>query len=503
MRTEKSIKNSISALSLQIITIIFNFIDRTIFIKVLGLNFLGVNGLFGNLISLLSLAELGVGTAMVYSMYKPMAEENHKKIRTLMKLYARVYKIIGIVVIIIGCSLLPLLDSLMTNKPDVPYLNLYFIIFVLTSSSSYFFIYKASIFVVSQKEYIVNKNNMIFIILKFILQIIILILTGNYLIYLLVSLFTSIASNVRISYKADKNYPFIKGKEVEKLSREERKSILQNISALFLHRIGNVIVNGTDNLIISKMLGVTMVGMYSNYYLIIGAINSFTNIVYNAITASIGNLNATESKEKNYMVYKNVLFSNFWLGGFCAISLIILLNPFISLWIGKEYTLNILVVLVIVVNSYFTIIRKTTLVFRNAMGLFWKDRYKPLLESVINLVVSIFLTYKFGLIGVFLGTVVSTLTTSFWIEPWVLYKYGFNMKVRGYFKIFILYVTITIIAGILTWYLACLITGSSLVVFLYKIVICIIVPNLFFLICFYKKNEFKYFQSLLHSYLKK
>lgn len=507
LRTKNSIRNSITAVALQFITISLSFIVRTIFINTLGADYLGINGLFSNILSILSLAELGVGSAIVYSMYKPMAENDHEKLRVLLKVYAGIYRKIGIFVIAVGCLLVPFLNLLIADKPNIPYLEIYFIIYILNTSCSYFFVYKASLLTVSQKEYIISKNRIIFTTLRYALEIIVLLFTENFIFYLLVSFFSTVTSNVVISYKADKMYPFIKQETSGRLTEEEKKYLLKNISALFFHRIGSVVVNGTDNLIISKFLGIRFVGIYSNYLMVIHSINTFINLIYNAITASIGNLNVTETVEKKYEVYKNVLFTNFWISGFCSISLVILLNPFIELWLGVEYLLSISNVAIIVANSYFTMVRKTTLVYRNAMGLFWKDRFKPLLESLINLIVSILLVKKLGFVGVFLGTLISTITTSFWIEPWILFKYGFEIKVREYFKLFAEYFSITVTTAIFTWILASLNNSRTLTSFIYKIVICFIVPNISFVLCFYNKVEFKYLKnlinSLLHNYYKK
>ncbi|KQL42434.1 hypothetical protein AN960_00260 [Bacillus sp. FJAT-25509] len=503
MRVENSIKNSLFAISLQIITIISGFVVRTIFIKMLGTEYLGINGLFSNLLQMLSLAEMGVGTAIVYSMYKPMAEDDKKKLRLLINLYAKLYSYIGIIVITIGLLLIPFLDNFTSDASNIPHLRLYFIIYVLNSASSYFFVYKASIITAAQKNYIISANRMKFILLMYIFQILVLLFYKSYVLFLLVSLVVNIIININISLKANRMFPFIKQKTNSVLPKKEINLIFKNIGALFFHRMGTVVVNGTDSLVISKFVGINMVGLFSNYVLIIEAINTIITLIYNALTASVGNLNVTESKEKTYTIYKNILFSNFWIGGVSSISLIILLNPFISLWIGKDFTFKLSVVILIVINSYMTIIRKTTLVFRDAMGLFWKDRYKPIFESIINLVVSIILAQRIGLAGVFIGTLVSTLSTCFWIEPLVLFRYGFEVRLREYFKSFFVYLLVTLGGAILTWSLANTFNSTNLITFIYKLIICLIVPNVVFLIAYYKRPEFIYLKVLLYGVLKR
>ena len=212
-----------------------------------------------------------------------------------------------------------------------------------------------------------------------------------------------------ISNKANKMYPFLKEPNKVKLAKENLNEIVKNVKAMMCHRIGGVVVNGTDNILISSFVGVIGVGLYSNYYLIINALNIVIGQVFNAVTASVGNLNALESRAKSYHIYKRILFINFWIAGFCSIALYILFNPFISLWIGKEYLFEIKLVLIIVINFYITIVRKTTLVYRDSLGLFWNDRYKPIFEAVINIIVSVLLAPRLGIAGVFIGTFISTI----------------------------------------------------------------------------------------------
>jgi len=488
---------------LQTLTILLSFVVRTVFIRTLGKVFLGINGLFDNILQMLSLAELGVGTAITYSMYRPMAENDTAKVNILLKLYKKVYIVVGSVVLIAGLCLSPFLDYFISDKPNIPNLVLYYVIYVVNSASTYFFIYKTSVIIVAQNEYIITIRKMAFVVLKYVAEIIVLLFLKSYTIYLVASVFSNISCNISISKKAEKLYPFIKEKVTGNLPKEEKVSIVKNIGALFFHRIGNVAVNATDNLIISKILGLTLVGLYSNYLLIINTINTFINILYNNITASVGNVNVTETLERKYQVYKNIAFTNFWIACFCSTSLIVLLNPFISLWIGDEYLLDINIVIILVANCYFKIIRKSTLIFRNAMGLFWNDRYKPLFEAAVNLVASVILAVKYGIIGVFVGTLISTLTTCFWIEPWILYKYGFNKKVIEYFKMFFGYFIVTFFIIVLTYALSNMPTVDSLLKFIIKALISLSVPNMIFILLYHRSEEFLYIKGLVKNYAKK
>ncbi|MCC5431904.1 lipopolysaccharide biosynthesis protein, partial [Clostridium perfringens] len=330
-----------------------------------------------------------------------------------------------------------------------------------------------------------------------ILLAIILIITKNYEMFLIIKIVVTITENILVAKKVDKMYTFLLNKDNVKLGKKEKNSIIKNVKALLYHKIGGVIVNSTDNILISKFVGITSVGLYSNYYLIIGALNLLIGQSFSALTASVGNLNAVESKEKSYNTYKLILFINFWIAGFSSICLWILFEPFITLWIGKQYLFKNYIVLIIVINFYILTIRRTTLLYKDSCGLFWNDRYKPIIESVVNIIVSIVLAPKLGISGVFIGTFISTLSSAFWMEPYVLYKYGFNRKVREYFKMFIVYTIIIILVGFSTTIICNTMTGTEIIVFIKKICVCILVPNGLLSICFHKKDEFKQVINLI------
>lgn len=495
MRTKNSIRNIIFALGGQFVTTIVNMINKTVFIYILGANYLGVSGLFSNILSMLSLAELGIGSTITFHMYKPLAENNKQEIKSLMNLYAQTYKIIGIFIAIIGIALTPFLKYIIKDMPNIPNINLIYIMFLLNSVVSYFFAYKSAIINADQKNYIVTLKTQSFILLQSFVQIMILFLTRNYVLYLVVQIIITLLTNLSISKKADTMYPYIKSKNIKKINTIKKKNIFKQVRAMMSHKIGTVIINGTDNILISSFVGIYWVGIYSNYIMIIYMINGFIRQIFNSITSSIGNLNAKETKEKSYEIYKKLLFFNFWIYGFSSICFFILINPFIELWIGKEYILSIYIVIIIVLNFYMSGIRTITLAYRDTLGLFWNDRYKPLIESIINLIASIILANNFGLIGVLIGTFISTVLTSFWIEPYVLFKNGFDRKVSDYFKLFIKYsLSFTIILLITVWFCN-IVNYKDIFGFLIKVIITITLPNLIFSLFFYRADEFKYFKD--------
>lgn len=502
-RTGNSIKNIITALAGQVFSLLMVFISRRIFLNFLSAEYLGINGLFTNVLTMLSLAELGMGSAIIYSLYKPIAENDIKKINALMNFYKRAFTVIGLVVLAIGLAIFPFLDLIIKDKPDIPNVNMYFLLFLADSVITYFYAYKRSIIIANQKQYIVTLYRNVFTILLKVVQIVVLVATGNFLLYLLSKTVLTIIENVVIANKANRLYPEVTYDKNDKVDSETKSELVKNTKAMLLHKLGTIVVNGTDNILISSLIGIYWVGLYSNYMLLIAALSEIVTQVFASITASVGNLSATDEKSRNHDVYKAILFINFWLISFCSIGLFTVINNFISLWLGSEYLLDIYLVFILVSNFYLSGIRRTTSVFKDAMGLFYHDRFKPLAESVVNLVASIVLAKYYGIVGIFLGTLISTLTTCFWIEPYVLYKHGFKTGVKEYFILFAKYTFVGIMAGLITWYLCSLITAVTWGSLMVKVVICVIVPNVIFVLLFHKTREFRYFYNMFSNLIMK
>ncbi|NRT70225.1 lipopolysaccharide biosynthesis protein [Clostridium beijerinckii] len=499
MRTENSIKNSVIGILGQVFNIILNFVSRTIFIFILGANYLGVNGLFTNILSILSLAELGIGSAIIYHMYKPLANKDEEKLKSLMHLYAKAYRYIGLVVAIVGLSIVPFLGTIIKDKPNVEHLTIIYLLFLANSVISYFFAYKTSIITADQKSYIISIKQQEYLMAQIIIQSVILLLTKNYMLYLSIQMICTFLLNLSISKKANLLYPFLKSKDVRPLGRENKKIIFKHVTAMMSHKVGAVVVNGTDNILISSFVGVYWVGLYSNYVMIITMLTKIIGQIFTAITASIGNLNAQENKEKSYDIYKKVFFVNFWIFGFCSICLIVLFNPFIELWVGSNYIMSTNIVLVIVINFYMGGMRQATTTYNSTLGLFWNNRFKPWVEAIINLVASIFLLRRFGIVGVFLGTFISTVATSLWVDSYVLYKHGFNEKLSKYFSKYFRYTFITIIAAGATQYISSLFVENTYLNFIFRLIDCLVVPNIVFVLGCFKMKEFDYAKNLILS----
>ncbi len=496
-RTRNSIKNMAFGVSSQCIVLIINFLSRSIFIYALGMEYLGINGLFSNILSILSLADLGMGTAMMYSMYKPLAEKDEKKLAALTRYFKKIYLIIAFSIAVIGICLVPFLRELVILESPVKYLEIYYLMFLADSVASYLFSYKTLIIYSDQKMYLLKMYSFIFVIIRFITQTIVIFGTHNYILYLGIQVICTFLCNMFSAREANKIYPYI-NKRYE-LEKEEKKSIFSNVKSIFLYKIGGVILTSTDNIIISKIIGTIVVGFYSNYSMVVNSIIVFTTIVFNAVHSSIGNLNTNNDKKYQYKVFKTLDFVSFWIFGFCSVCLYVLFNNFIGLWVGQEYILESKVVAIIVLNFYIAGILNPISVFRDTTGLFKSTKYIPIAAATINILFSIILGKLWGLFGIFIATAIARLSTSFILEPRILMKQYFNESViKYYFKVLVQF--IVLIATIaFTKFICVFFDGTSILGFGVQIIISAILPNVIFLIVFFRTEEFKFIYNKILS----
>lgn len=501
-RTDNVIRNVSAAMATKFIDQILNFIVRTIFIKTLAIEYLGVNGLFNNILSFLSLAELGVGSAVIYLMYKPIAENDTHKIMVYMNVYKRIYRVLGIVVFLIGMSLIPFLDFFIAERPTIPEsIELIYVLYIIKTVSTYFFAYKQSIFIASQRGHVVNRNTAVFTAIRCIAESVLLITTHAFYVYLITDTIINYLQNIVIAFKANNEYPYLKEKVDEKLTVEEKATIKKNIGAMLFHKIGAVVLNSSDNLILSKFVGIIAVGLYSNYSTILTIIKTVLWTIFDAIVPSVGNLCAESSDRKKYKVFRNIQLINLWVSGFCSISLGILINPFISLWIGDSYLLPGSVVSIIIISYYVQTNMRAIEMFRSATGLFYNDRYVPLVQCVINVVVSVFMVKKQGIAGIFIGTICSLLLTTFWVQPYMVFKHIFKVPVIRYFINYIKCTIITILSYMITFICTKINIENMFIQFVWKVVCCLVIPNLIFTIIFWKSDEMEFMRKKVKTIL--
>lgn len=504
MRTESSVKNSAFATMLVAFKILIGFVAQKIFVLILNAEYLGANGLFSNVITLLSLAELGIGQAIIFNLYKPIANDDKETVKSLMRLYKKAYNCIAVTVLGIGISLIPFLDFFIGETTLTLNFTLVYFLFLLQAVISYIATYKRSILYAYQENYIVSIIDMIYVLVMNILQLIMLYFTRNYYLYLVTKTICVLAENVTITYISNKKYPFIREKNVKKIDSKIEKNIFDRIKAEIFHKIGSIVVNGTDNIIISKFLGLLTVGLYSNYYLIIRYVGDVMNQMIYALTPSVGNLLVENNKQHSFEVYKKIRFFNFWLSTFSCVSILVIIQNFIDLWMGREYLLPFMVVVILVLNQYLKSMRVTNDVFLSAAGICIETKYVPIIESILNIAFSILFLKYFGLAGVFIGTLISSLPLWCYSYPKFGYKNLFDGKYSNYIKENVMYFILFLAIAGITYSISVIITFSNVWLdIMFKAVLCTIVPNLILFVIYRKTDEFKYFKDLLKSIIKR
>ncbi len=490
-RTNNTIRNVQTGAIVQIINKLMAFIVRTVFIKVLNEEYLGVNGLFTNILTILCFAELGIGTAIIFNMYKPVAEHNHEKIKSLMQLYKKAYNTIGVTVFVLGLCVIPFMNYIIKDVPNIEEnIILIYVLFLLNTSLSYFFTYKKSIISAHQKQSIINNIDSVFFLFKSILEIAFLLVTKNFIVYLCVQIGTTLLENVILAVKANKMYPYLKEKSIEPLSKEEKSGILKNVKSLVVYKFGSVIMNGTDNILISSLVNVSTVGLCSNYVLIINSVKFIIASALNGVTASVGNLNVVGSSKQKEKIFYQITFVNYVVYSFCAIAFIVLLDPFIKLWLGDKYVLGIGVSIALAVSFWVEGLRNPGFTYRTTLGLFQKGKLTPYIGAITNILLSILLCKFFGVVGIFIATSIAQLVSYSWIDPYLIYKYEFKSSVIKYFKKYIKYSIVFTISVTFSIVIANLFDFSGIMGIIIKGLVACIIPNFFNLIIFYKSEEY-------------
>lgn len=430
-RTKNSIRNIIFSLANQIITILLGFINRSVFIWTLGVNYLGISGLFSDILMMLSLADLGFGVALTYSMYKPLAEHDYDQLAALTGLYRRVYRIIALAVTLIGLILVPFLKYLINLRHPIPHITLYYLMFLANTVASYLVVYKTSILTADQKDYLLKKYQSIFGIAQTACMTIFLWVTHNYFVYLLIQVIFTYAQNFYASYIAEKQYPFIK-KNI-KMPLKKTKEIFKNLYSVFLYKISGVLLNATDNTIISVMIGTGMVGYYSNYSMVTTQVTNLVNTVFYSLTASLGNLVVREKEHRRYKTFLAIQSVSDIVSSTSTACLFLLFQNLIQIWLGKQFLLSNLALIAITCNFYLGIILLPIWVYREATGLYQQTKYIMLLTAIINLCLSIFMAKWIGVAGVLFASAIARLLTYFWYEPILLFKKYFAVPSWVYF----------------------------------------------------------------------
>ena len=437
-RTDYATLNTSIALAIQPFQALIGFVSRTVFLNILGVTYLGLNNYLSSLVSMLSLAELGIGGAMTYALYGPLARNEHGKINAFMTLFKKLYRMIGIGIFIFGTVLAVFLPYIIKDYPVNREVYIVYFLFVFNSASSYFFSYKRTLLYVDQRNYVMTSIDFGLSVLRAVLQIGVLIYTKNFVIYLLVGIFMNILGNLIMSSIVDRMYDYLYNEEITSITREEKERFVKNIKGNIVGRIGETIVFQTDSLLMGAYISLTAIGLYGNYIFVLGFLSLLASTTINPVTSSIGNLIHSEdttliTKLDFIKKFQFIVFSMVYL---LSMGFLIFINPFITIWLGKDFLFNIGVVVLIVVNFFLTNYRRPALILISVYGLSYEQNKKVLVEITLNIVLSLFylIVLDLGVAGILLGTICSTMLTCIWYEPYSAFKYGIKSSAKDYFQ---------------------------------------------------------------------
>ncbi|MFC4652115.1 lipopolysaccharide biosynthesis protein [Lactococcus nasutitermitis] len=507
MRVINSLRNSAMSMLQMLLSTFIGFAVRTVFIHTLGNDYNGLNALFTSIISMLSIAELGIGTAIIFNMYVPIAKKDTETIKSLMRFYQRCYWVVAAFVTAVGLILLPFLQFFSKNNYHGISENIYiiYLLFLAGSVSSYFLSYKRDIFYAHQKQYLLSLFDSVENIISSAVFLIILLTTHNFIFYLIAQIVLNCIENVAIWFYANQQYPYLRESNIQKLDHGIIAKFRKQIYGMLYHNIATFIVSGTNSLIISKFIGLASLGLYSNYILISNSFSGILVAIISGVTASIGDLLTEKNQEKSFDAYQKLTFVTFWICSFVASSLFVVMQPFIIIWLGKDSLLSLAVLLVIVLNFYITGMRKPLGVFQSAAGIYYENRHVPVVEAVVNFIASLVLVHFLGLAGVLLGTLVSTMIVYGYSFPKYIYTPTFGRKNSEYvweqIRWLVTFLAILAISEFVS--LSLLAVPNPWAKFFVSLLIALIVPNVLLLLLFHKRPEFQYFKGFIQHFFQR
>lgn len=430
-RTQNTLLNLTTGLISEFVIYFFNFITRTVFIQTLGKEFLGIGGLFTSILTMLSLTDLGIGSALNYRLYKPLKDKDESKLKAIMNFYKRAYSVIAIAILVIGLAAIPFLKFLIKDYARVEALGLsigaIFALYLLQSVSSYaFFAYKSAIVKANQKEYLINILGYATSFVLCILEIAALKITKNYSIYLAVTIAVNICHSYITAKIAEKQFPFLKQKNTEKLSKEEIREIMRDCMFISMISINSVVLKATDNIVLSAFIGLEITGLYSNYLMIYNVFKKISKKFIRSSQASVGNLFAGSTVETRIKYFNELFLGVAIFCGLICVCVANLTDEFITIWLGHDFLIPYPFTLLVALELYILVIRQILAQMREVLGLFKQVKWRPLIEVIMNVFLSIFLVQKIGIFGVIIATIASEVITVLPYDPVMLYKFGFG-----------------------------------------------------------------------------
>lgn len=503
-RLENSIRNIASGFVNRMVMVVGPFVLRSFLIRVLGAEYLGINGLFTSVLQVLNLAELGLSSAIIYSMYKPIAEGDDEMVCALMAFYRKVYRIIGLVVLLVGCIILPFVPALIHGSvPDnINVYSVYFI-FLVNSAVSYFLFSHWSCVLIAGQRADVTTNILTFVsIIQYVVQIFLILKSKNYYGYIIALPFFTIANNGVCALFARRIYPMYKCEGV--LSDGVLGEIKKNISGLVIQKLSYVSRNVFDSIFISSFLGLTAVAIYSNYYYVMDSVHNIIVLIIPAIVASVGNSIVSESVDKNFKDFKKIYFIYLWLGGWFSICLVCLYQPFMELWAGKELVLENETMILFGCYFFLNCIGDITSLYIQSIGLWHRVKYVYLTNAIANIILNIVLVKMWGIFGIVIATIITAVVLGPFLHCRVIFeKYFVGKKYVRYMLSIIASAIVTVIAGTISYVICSLYEGTILMTVIVRAIICSIVPNILFLAFYLKTSIFKESKEMVYFIFKK
>lgn len=486
---------------------ILQFISRRIFINYFSDDLMGLSGLLQSVIAMLSLLELGVGTAIYYSLYEPLASNNTKKVNAIMRLYKKIYTFIGLAVFLLGLVIIPLLSRFVDTDVNIRTVRIAFCILLFDTASSYFLAYRRNIFNADQKEYFCTNVDTVTTLLAIVTQVLLTIVTHNYYLYLAGKVIWTISANLIIYVYSSREYSYIKNKSDYKLSTEYMQEFKRNLKTLCISNISTYLVFGTDNLLISTYVSISSVFIYSNYSLIINTVNKLFHNIFNSAQASVGNYVVSHNADEAYKLFEKIFFINYLVTCFTSVALITMLNSFIRIWLGAEYVWPLYIVIILVANNYFRFINQTIALFRNAIGLYSPYsfyKYWGGVEGIINIIASLLFIKLFreeSIVGIFLGTTVSTVLAFSFSGIHALFKYYFGIeRLRTFLKKYFKYLLLTALYSLISLTIFSFFkSNNDYITFVFSAIISIVLPNTLNFVIFKESFNIGFIKQLIFS----
>ncbi len=492
-RTSNVIKNSGANLINKASHILTQFALRTAFILLLGNEYTGISTLFTDILQVLSLTELGMGTAMVYALYRPLAEKDGRKISALMGFYKRVYTIVGCTVMGIGLLLMPFLDYLITDAPSIKEnVRLIFFMYVITSASSYFLVYKTAILRANQQSRIISNIDSLLYVIEGVVEIIALLIFRAFFAYLILRFVFTLLRNIIISRVAERKFANYLSPSKEILSKEETRSLMKDAIALGIYKLSGVVVNSSSSIVISAFVGTQEVAIIGNFTLIINGVRTAIEQVATSAKASVGNLAVTASKEKQESVFAQMNFAAFWVASFCCTCFFVLLNPFVGdIWFSEAYKVSVIVVAILTANFFIAIMVYPVEVFRTGNGLFVQGKYRPAIMAGLNIILDLVFVRFWGIAGVLFASTVSRLLTQVWFDPYLIYKNVFKKEPFKFYAEYAMQMGVVALCCATAFVISELVYfDNNYLNFAYKMLVSVVVPNVIMLALFHRTKEF-------------